>query len=174
MNKDELMKLFDKLKKDKKALIVIMLGLVGMLLILLSDSEADNNETDCRNYEINSILNEHDLAIEVENLIETIEGAGKCKVMITYKSFNETEYAIDKDEKMNNQGETDFSGEYVILDTGEKEEGMKIKSFAPEIKGIAVVCQGGNEPIVKGQIITSLSALFDISSNNISVAAMAN
>ena len=170
MNLAELKNLFEKIKNDKKALLVITIGLVGMLLILASDiSEND----DIPEYTDRDFINEYELSSEVEKLIETIDGAGRCKVMITYNSYEETVYAFDKNENSNSQGEADFSGEYVILDNGDYEDGLKLKVISPEIKGVAVVCQGGNNPVIKEQIISSLSALFDISSNKISVAVMA-
>lgn len=167
----ELKNLFERLKKDKKAIFIISVGIIGMFLILLSDSGEDNKTKNTA--ENNNIISEQELSAEVEELVEAIDGAGKSKVMITYKSYDETVYAFDKDENVNSQGETDYSGEYVIVDSGDKEDGLKLKIISPEIKGIAVVCQGGNDPVIKEQIITSLSALFDISTNKISVAVMA-
>ena len=174
MNTQELKNLFNKLKKDKKAILMISLAVIGMLMILLSDSgNSDKSNKSDSEYTSNT-NSEQELAFEVEKLIEAIDGAGKCKVMITYKSYDETVYAFDKEENINLQGETDFSGEYVIIDSGDKEEGLRLKVISPEIKGIAVVCQGGGNSVIKEQIITSLSALFDISTNKISVAVMAN
>jgi stage III sporulation protein AG len=170
MNISELKNLFERIKNDKKALIVITVGLIGMLLIMISDT---NNSDDVIENPKENFTSEYELAIEVEKLVETIDGAGKCKVMITYSSYEETVYALDKDENFNSQGETNFSAEYVILDNGDYEDGLKLKIISPEIKGVAVVCQGGNNPVIKEQIISSLSALFDISSNKISVAVMA-
>ena len=66
-----------------------------------------------------------------------------------------------------------MAGEYKIIDGNNNEEGLPLKVILPEIKGIAIVCTGGENPVVKEQIISSLSALFNISSNRISVAVMA-
>ena len=46
-----------------------------------------------------------------------------------------------------------------------------IKEIYPEIRGIAVVCDGGNNPVIKEQLVSILSALFGINTNRISVAA---
>ena len=173
MSTTEIKNIFNKLKKDNKAMFILLAGLIGMLLILLSDSDSSNKSVKSEIDGYNPIVSEQELALEVEKLIESIAGAGRCKVMITYKSYDESVYAYDKDENSNSQGETDFSGEYVIIDSGDKEDGLKIKTIMPEIKGVAVVCQGGNNPVIKEQIITLLSALFNISSNKISVAVMA-
>lgn len=174
MNKDDLKNIFYKLTKDKKTQVILLIGFIGMFFVLISEIET---EADINEYESSverSIYTESELAYEVEKLIETIDGAGKTKVMITYKSYEETVYAYDKDEISNSEGEFDFRSEYIIVDGKDKEEGLKVKILLPEIKGIAVVCQGGENPVTKEQIISALSALFNISSNKISVAAMAN
>ncbi|MBO5937643.1 MAG: hypothetical protein J6Q79_08570 [Clostridia bacterium] len=173
MDTSELKKLFEKLRSDKKAIFIISAGIIGMLLILLSDTGTSDKTASTETNANKSYISQQELAGEVEKLIESIDGAGRCKVMITYNSFDETVYAYDKDENISAQGETDYSGKYVIIDSGDKEDGLRLKTILPEIKGVAVVCQGGSNPVIKEQIVASLSALFDISSNKISVAVMA-
>ncbi len=173
MNKDELKTLFDKLKKDKKTLIILMIGFIGMLLVATSETVERKKVSEVSESIERNVFTEIELAAETEKLIETIKGAGKTKVMITYKSYEETVYAYDRDENTDTDGKRDFKSEYIILDSGDKEEGMKIKTILPEINGVAVVCEGGENPVIKEQIISALSALFDISSNKISVAVMA-
>lgn len=173
MNKDELINLFAKIKKDKKTLMIIIVGFIGMFLVLASEIGAEKEVKNNNKVSEVNIFSEKELAEEAEKLIESIAGAGKTKIMITYESYEETVYAYDKDENINAQGERDFTSKYIILDGDEKEEGLKLKILLPEIKGVAVVCQGGENPIIKEQIISALSALFNISSNKISIAIMA-
>ena len=173
LNSDELKKQLSKLKVDKKALFIIGIGLFGMMLIMLSDTDKDKIDTLSTDSTL-SVCSENELARSVEEFIGTIHGAGKTKVMITYECYEETVYIYDKDERIRNDGETDIANEHIILDTGEDEEGLKSKIIAPKIRGVAVVCQGGNDPVTKEMIITALSSLLDISSNKISVAPMAN
>lgn len=172
MNTEELKQIFIRLKNDKKSLIIIFIGIVGMLLIMFSGDD-DNKAGQNNNSDSHIILSETQLADEVERFIENITGAGKTRVILTFESYEETVYAKDKDEKYSNNSETDINSEYVIIDNGDSEAGLKIKVISPKIRGVAVICQGGNEPTVKAQIISALSALFDISTNKISVAQMA-
>ena len=173
MKPDEIMNLIKKLKTDKKTLVIFLIGFVGMFLVLVSDGSTEKNSGEEHNFVSNNILSESELAVQVEKLVEAIDGAGKAKVMITYKSYEETVYAHNSDESSDTSGRNEFTSEYIILDTGDKEEGMKVKIILPEIKGVAVVCQGGGNSVIKEQIISAISALFNISSNKISVAVMA-
>lgn len=172
MNTDELKNLFERLKKDKKAMIILIIGLTGMLLIMFSGTGNDDKKQKISDEESN-IYSEYELSLKIEELIESIEGAGKCKAMISYICYEETVYARNENESRRENSEKNYSGEYIIIDTGDKETGLVIKTVLPEIKGIAVVCTGGDNPIVRERIISTLSALFNISSNRISVAAMA-
>lgn len=173
MNKEEFSKIILKIKSDKKAMFIILIGFAGMLLIMLSGSDNENKyETTLDNQQI--ILSERELSYDVENFIENIDGAGRSKVILTFESYEETVYAYDQNESYNHNGESDVENKYVIIDNGEGEGGLKLKILSPKIRGVAVLCKGGDNPVVKERIIMALAALFDISTNKISVATMAN
>lgn len=174
MKSDELKKFILKIKDDKKAIAIILLALVGMMLVLLSDSGGTNED---EKSEVNSqeqLYSERELAENLEKFISNIEGAGKTKVIVTYECFEETIYISDRDEQIRSDGETDISDEHIVIDTGDREDGLKSKVIAPKVRGVAVVCQGGDNPTTKEMIVTAISALLNISSNKISVAPMAD
>ncbi len=173
MNIDELNKFFNRLKNDKKAMLILIIGLAGMLLILFSDTSSKIKADETASSNDNTIYSEYELSRQVENLIENIDGAGKCKAMITYNCYEETVYAQNQNESLQPDGAKDFAGEYIVIGSNNNEEGLALKIIMPEIKGVAIVCSGGDNPLVKEQIISSLSALFNISTNRISVAVMA-
>lgn len=174
MKNEELREMLIKFKSDKKAIVIVAIGILGMLLVMLSES-GDNQSND--NLQENSqvhLYTETELALDIEKFISNIEGAGKSKVIVTYECYEETVYIYDTDERTQADGDTDKSSEYIIIDTGDSEDGLKAKILAPKIRGVAVVCQGGNNPTTKEMIVTAISALLNISTNKISVAPMAN
>lgn len=173
MNSEYLKDLYDKLKKDKKSFIILIIALSGIFLIFISGLTAEDENGSKYVSEESFVMSENELSETLEKLIESIDGAGKAKVMLTFKSYNETVYAVNTEENINSDGERDYTGEYIIIDSSDGEDGLKLKITAPEIRGVAVICHGGNNPVIKEQIVSVVSALFDISSNKISVAAMA-
>lgn len=173
MNTSELKQFFQKLKTDKKTMLILLVGLIGMIMVLFSGDGSDKNSNKEIKESCTIISSEYELAKEIEKLIENIDGAGKCKAMITYNSYEETVYAQNENKDINTDGEERYTGEYIILDSGNSESGLVLKIISPEIKGVAIVCQGGDNPIIKEQIISAISALFNISSNRISIAVMA-
>lgn len=164
---EKLSGLTEKIIKDKKALLIILLAIVGMLLILFSgDSRPEKEFTESGSEAEMS----KDYEARLEKLISEIEGVGSVRVMITYESGEENVFASDKEESFRN-GEQKTKSNYITVDSENGESGLKIKSVYPEIKGVAVVCGGAADPVVKERIISVVSALFDISTKNISVVS---
>ena len=159
------------MKKDKKVFYAVVTGLIGMLLILFSDFSADENKT--VSYDENSqIYTSEQLEKQLERFVGRIEGAGQTKVMITFESSQEKIYAKNTKEVLK-QDYSEYSKEYILIDSGAEESGLVEYTVYPKIRGVAIICSGADNPIVKQRIVTSISALFSLSTNKISVAAMA-
>ena len=163
---------FERLKKDKKAFFTVVIGIVGMLLVLLSELPLFSGETK-RSVDRESTYLNRSLEEQTEKLVSQIKGAGKVSVMLTYESSEENVWAKDKDTREKPGGESDESEKHIIIDAADGETGLAVKVIYPRVRGVAVVCTGGDDPIVRGEIKALLSALFDIGSNRISIARRA-
>ncbi len=164
--------IFSRLKADKKSLFTVILGLTGILLVLLSElpSVSSGQKSDADKMQS---CNDSEICRSVEKLLSQIEGAGEVNVMLTFETKGEKIYARDSDEETSSGGESRTGQKYIIIDGSQGEDGLVIKELYPEIRGVAVVCTGGDDPKVKGEISALLSALFDIGSNRISIAPRA-
>jgi len=156
-------------QKNSKTKILIAVGVIGILLILLSEISfpASKKETEVTKTDYTSYVNELD--DKLNNLISSIDGVGKCKVMITLKSTSESVYAKNI---QNSQSDSSASqnSEYVIYDGKDGDSPILIQENFPEIEGIAIVCSGGDNIAVRERVIQCVSSLFNISSNRISVS----
>lgn len=166
-NKEIIKKIYIKLKSDKKTFLILLVGLAGMVVIMLTPSDEKFDKKDDKSVVHN--LSYENIQNDVKVIIESIKGAGKTVVYITYESDSENVYAINTDEKTDGS-DVHIKSEYVITDD---ENAVILKVKYPKVKGVAVVCEGGNDPIVKEKIYAVVSALFDISTNKISIADMA-
>ncbi len=162
----------DKLKSDKKSLFTVILGLAGILLILLSEIPSMHDTEKIQESNEKSYA-DSELCRDVEKLISQIKGAGDVSVMLTYENTGEKIFAKDSDIENTSDNESQTSHKYIIIDSNQGENGLVIKELYPEIRGVAVVCSGGDDPTVRGAISSLLSALFDIGSNRISIAPRA-
>lgn len=162
----------DRLRKDKKALLTVIVGFSGMLLIMLSELPFFTSSAEADDCNIELLYNEN-LEQEVERLISEVDGAGKVSVMLTYESDEEKIYAKDTEREIQGDNETQSSDRHIIVDSSEGETGLIVKRIYPEIRGVAVVCTGADNPVVRSEISALVSALFDIGSNRISIARRA-
>ncbi len=163
--------MFEKLKKDKKSLLTVMIGLFGILLILLSELPLFSTSTELKDKGSDEYINQN-LEAEVEKLLSRVEGAGKVSVMLSYESDVRKVYATDKEIK-SKQEEQQSSVKHIIVDSSDGEEGLVENVIYPRVRGVAIVCSGGNDPVVKSEIKSLVSALFDIGANRISIAQRA-
>lgn len=166
---------FKKINLDKKTIIILIAGFLGILLLFFSEfsSQDDNDE------EIEAYNTDEEYCIYLENkiqsYIETIEGAGKTEVIITLSETTEYIYATDdKDVRKNNANSDDATIEkdYVIIENNNNDVGLLIKTIEPKVRGVAVCCEGGDNTKVQQQIFSAIEALLDISTSNISISKL--
>ena len=90
--KDSFKNLIEKFTCDKKRLFIIVAGIVGVLLLVVSEfipeSEEDVEITE-NDDEMSFTSYQKDIEERLKNLIESIDGAGKVQVMVTIESGDE-------------------------------------------------------------------------------------
>lgn len=160
------------LKNDRKKLIILIVALLGIILIVISSFE-DKTVTDVEETQLQTEFSESDYTAALEKRLEetvsSLYGAGRSRVMVTLECDYETVYARDgsysKDE-----ASSDEKSEYIIIDSEQQEDGLVLKTVTPRVRGVAVLCEGGNDPYVCEQVSQMLLALLDLGSNSISVS----
>ncbi len=63
---------------------------------------------------------------------------------------------------------------YVILGNGSNASALYLTRSAPQIAGIGVVCQGGGNISIRQELLSLLSATFDVNSNRIYITEAGN
>lgn len=170
---EELMQKLKLKKGDKGVKILIAVGLIGILLIALS--EAVPTEKHSTKSADNDLLPYSDytksLEEETAELISSIDGAGVCKVMLTLKNTNENIYAENNEEDVKD-GSFSKKSEYVLYDASSGDSPLLIQQKYPQVQGVVVVCSGGDNTVVRENIINCISALYDIPSTRINVSKL--
>lgn len=112
---------------------------------------------------------------ELENLLSSLDGAGRVKVMITLENGTESKYATQSKQK-NESGNSlrdESSEEYVVVKKGaSNEECVVISVSEPRVRGVAVAAEGAGNVSVKKAITEAVCAVLDISSADVSVEKM--
>ena len=173
----------DFFKGDKKIKIIVIIGIIGILLLMLSELVPDTKKKTVQADSKNTGSYETTLEEKLTNIIGNISGAGKCKVMVTLENGIESVYASeekisdDSDTGSNSNTEKKYSSEkkYIVIKASSgSEEALVVKEIQPKIRGVIVVCQGGEDPVVQQKIVEAVTSALDVSSSNVSIAKMAS
>ncbi|HZJ78839.1 MAG TPA: hypothetical protein VFD52_08585 [Clostridia bacterium] len=183
-----------KLKADKKLLCIVLVGIVGMVIILLTEigSKPESSQYDDSQVSVNQkeSVNEYTYVQEIEqrltNIVSSIDGAGRAKVMVTLANGAEQVYAKQDKTKSNSsiqgtgegrsvEDNLEKENEYLVIRSNDNSEnGLIIKIIQPDIRGVAIVCEGADSIIVKQSIINTVTAVLGISSTKVNIAKMAD
>lgn len=150
----------------KKPWLLMLLGILGMVLILIS-SFVPSGETAAP-------AASEDPAAAIESrlsaLISQIDGAGRTEVMVTLQDTGSTRYLSESNETEEwEEGllrRKEASQQYVTSGGG------AVASLTPTVEGVAVVCEGGGSAQVQNDIYEVVYALYGLSSSHVTVEKM--
>lgn len=137
-------KLSTLLSSDKARIVFVVIGLCAILLIFISGQFENKKDTKEITKEMSSSDYCENLKEELTEMIENLEGVGDAQVLLTLES----------------------SYEYIYLD----DDKTLTKILEPKIRGVVVICAGGNDPVVKERITKLLSTILSVSTSSISVS----
>lgn len=161
---------------DKKRIkIIVAIGLIGMVLILASEMLSAENKNKPDKAAAEFSYTEYTLELEdrLVSLISQIDGVGECRVMITLENSAESVYAKNYEGKSDDDS-SNQKDEYVFYKASGDESPVLIKEYLPQVQGVTVVCSGGDDIEVQEKIIDSVTSLFNIPTNRVSVSKIKN
>lgn len=124
---------------------------------------------------------EAELESKLAHLIAQIDGAGKTIVMITTKTSERK--VVEKDRPYSRENDNTVRNDETSQNTRvedketsvieEREDGSKVPfvsmSYNPEIAGVVIACEGGNDLEIRKQITEVCQSLFDLDEHTIKV-----
>ena len=173
---NEIKTIAEKFKNDKKLIIIVLAGIIGVILLLFSgesdnktvnsDEKTENKQTET--IQIKSIEEtEKLLSDKISGIVSSISGVGSVSVAVSVASSGKYVYAENlKSETDSDSFSTD--SELVIL-SADDNPALLLCISAPEITGVAVVCQGGSSAVIREEVIKLISGLLGIGSDKIYV-----
>ncbi len=195
--KSEEQNLEDKKKKRKIENIIFLIILLIVTVIIINNVWSDNNnKTEQDNDKIlaetiekdtNSNISQssyYSLQNSLEDILETIEGVGKVKVLINYAEtsttvamYNETKTESITEEKDTQGGtrnvtETDTQKEIAYTEEGSSSTPITEKTIMPTIEGAVITAQGASNSTIKANIISATQAVTGLPSHKIQVFQM--
>ena len=155
-----------------KTRILFFVGLMGIFLIFLSSfqtEKADSQQLQTTQTDTQSYIDQ--LEKRLTNIIEKVDGVGKCEVMITAENGVEYVYAVEESQTVNTSNSYEEDGakretqqensdsKYILLDMGGgKKQALVRTEKQPSIQGVVVVCEGAGSMVVQervAQVVTT-------------------
>ncbi|MBR5524860.1 MAG: hypothetical protein IKU51_06310 [Clostridia bacterium] len=143
----------------------LWIGLAGMLLIALSEW-LPRERTPAQQPSATVTAEQVEAALEqrIGDLLCAVEGVGDCRVMVTLESDTRSVYAADTVTGADTAGES-----YLTVATDEGPVGLLLTRIQPTVKGVAVVCRGGDDPAVCERVTQVVTTAFHISERRVCV-----
>lgn len=170
---------------------LLLIFLTGLLLLVIAfPTSKKDSETENRTEESSSIKNtqtslenyEEYLEKRLAKALESVEGVGRTEIVITLKSSGQK--IVEKDQSSNRQTDSNTDGDGTS-NTSEirnsdgtsiyerKSDGTETpyvsKELTPEIAGVLVVADGGDNAVVVQKCTEAIRALFGVDAHKIKI-----
>ncbi len=160
---------FDRIKNTKGSLFLVVGLIAGLILIFIGNGGIGEGKDEVTEPPYDGQDETKDYISELERrvgeLLSKMDGVSDVSVIIMPDTTSETVYA----QNGSYEGGVLTEKEYVITDIDGDGAPIRVKLIFPKLRGVAVVCRGGANPINQEKIMTLLTSLFDLPSNRVYV-----
>lgn len=155
----------------KKYRYPLLLLLVGIILIVLptKDTVQKNETTPGISDGYTNMLS---METQLAEILSTVAGAGKVKVMLTVSSGEETIYQTDTNESHTSDSDSEKKDTVIVTDASRNESGLVRQIMPPKYLGAVVVCQGADSPVVRLSVVEAVAKLTGLGTDRITVLKM--
>lgn len=117
---------------------------------------------------------ERELEQRLEKLISQIDGAGSVSVMVTLESTSTRVFAEETQSESTSSDNADSSSKSSGIRTeivlaGSGKEPLETSVICPKVRGVAVVCPGASDPVVKEKIANTVSGVLNVGISRVCV-----
>lgn len=167
-----------RLKSIKHIEIIVAVALCAALTLGYLIYTQVNDKTS-----VDEAADSSELAEKVAGIVSSIEGVGKCEILITYDGSESVEIAYDEETvttvTTDSDGNSDRTVENttttstpVIITVDGVQQPLIVSTTPAKIQGIVVVAEGGDDVAVKLKIIDAICALLKVDGSKIKVYKM--
>ena len=195
MFKDLFKKKDEQPDQKRKIENIVAFIIILIITVLIINSMWSNDENNSNNNDTNKVLakteisntnNTEDLEKNLEEILETINGVGKVKVLIKYSEssqvvamYNETS-SENKTEESDGEGgtknstETETKKEIAYTDEDGTSKPITEKVVMPVIEGAIITAQGASNANIKSSIVSAVEAVTGLAVHKMQLFEMKN
>lgn len=136
--------LYKYVKDGKLKNIILICGILGVALIFLSTLSGFEQEEKVVEYSVEEYKTQ--MEDSIKTILSKIEGVGQVEVLLTIESSTEGVYL--------------------------ENNSTKTKEIEPIIRGVVVVCQGGDDPVVVEKVLNAVTKALNVSSAKVCITKL--
>lgn len=165
------------ISKIRSPKILIAAGAVGIALIYLSTLFTPKEAEPKKTSDVSVTAAEYceQLENDICEMVRNITGSKKVTAVVTLESGIRYSYADIKEESVastdkdeTKSSDTQLKEGYITVKTADGgEQALLITEQMPEVRGVAIVCEGGDNEIIKEKIESTVTAALNITSKRV-------
>ena len=167
--------------RKNKWLIIAIIGAICILAFGSCQSEQTDTESqNTAEMDISDSKYAENMALQLEDILSSVKGAGKVRVLMTFESADEKVLASNRQSDLETEvgeggsaNKSSDSEEVLLLGSGGDEKPYVLKEKLPIPTGVLVTATGAGTESVRLEIYESVKALYGISGHRIKVAVAA-
>ena len=153
------------IKRIPKKPVLIALAVLGILLLLIGTlSSKTKKEKSTSDFSVRYYT--ETLEERIGDLCKSVDGVSDVHVLLTLDTGSEFVYAQNGEQSSSGGSATD----YLIVEQNGEENVVLIKEIYPAVRGVAIVCRGGEYATVRQTLTELLSAALGIPQAKIKIA----
>jgi len=173
-------------ENDKYMKIILVVGLIGIVLIFISgyfkNTGSNTSSSSATQTTISVEQYTKQLETSLTDIVNGIEGAGTSKVLVTLEKGTQYVYATEEKKSTqttqdkstssttkNQENNNDETTYILVKDANGGQKALAVTEVQPVVKGVVVVCEGGNDPTVQKSVIDAITTALNISSARVCV-----
>ena len=173
----------EKIKKiTQNPKLLIAFGIGGILLIFLSSFFASDKSDDTKQVTDGSEYTAEQycklLESNVKSIVTGITGDKKCTVVITlesgvryaYASADETDTSSATGSTSDQSSQSKKQSYITVKNADGSEQALIVTEIMPEVRGVAIICNGGNNEIIAEKIKNSVTSALNITSKRVYIS----
>lgn len=179
----------DAVFKGKHSRTLLFVGIAGMALIFLS-TVIQTRGSNKPNPSVGAgQLTSQEYVAQLEDrltgIVGSIEGVGRCQVMVTAESGVEYVYAVEETQNVNRTNsyngdevaretqQENTEQKYIVVDAGNgKKEALVKTERQPAIQGVVIVCEGAGSMVVQERVTQVVTTALGIPYNKVCVTKL--
>ena len=161
--------------------VLLIAGAVGIALLALSELLPERADDTARSVTAEAFVQQAEERLRT--IVSRIEGAGNCEVLVTLENGVEYVYATEQRSSSDRREDTDDSASrltqsdgsessVIVVDTDSGRDGLLVTEIQPTIRGVVVVCEGGDREEVRQRIIEAVTVAMDLSAKRVCVTKL--